>query len=254
MQTPIKTLTMISGISRQIVLIMILAFNFNLKAQDKSSEAKVIFSKAEDLFNDSEYEDCIEKLEECEVLLKATNTKILFLKVKSLNILAKTDPVYIGDLQSSIEAFFKMIGNKSDYPQEKYLEIVEINLESKKLTSIHKEIFERSNYLLSNWKTVSIADISNFLSENPKYKYKKSLEDKLALKRWFESNSSQYCYTNDNRKDMKKIGLIVFFFPPVSITFLLIANGLRNDMKRIERQAKNYEYTVEDFKSLDCVQ
>lgn len=98
---------------------------WTISAQDKDVEAQVYYLNAERAFDTSGFVNCILELNKAEKALGATNSKILYLKVKALsNIYSLHYPLaYMMD--TCLKAFFKITDAKK-YPIEKYGEIINI--------------------------------------------------------------------------------------------------------------------------------
>lgn len=96
---------------------------------DKEIEAKLRFTNAEEYFNEGSligYENSLIELTNAETILNKTNSKILYLKIKSLNNLySENDFYYVYDLDTALKLFFS-VTNSKEYPIEKYSEILNI--------------------------------------------------------------------------------------------------------------------------------
>lgn len=118
---------------KKLLLFLIAASFVNIKAQDVQTEAKILFSQAEDLLNQDKYKESIQKLNSIENALGSTNPKILYLKIQNYQRLIKTDWNEYENLRSSILNFFELV-DKSTYSPDKYLEIsaISMNIKEKK--------------------------------------------------------------------------------------------------------------------------
>lgn len=121
---------------KRIFITMTLLLNIGIisNAQDKDAIAKAHYINAEDLFNKGslkDYDLCITELQKAETELGNSNSKILYLKVKALYELAVANKIvsYINLLDQAIKHFFE-ITNSTNYPEEKYMEIVHIKNQS----------------------------------------------------------------------------------------------------------------------------
>ncbi|HEY4061378.1 MAG TPA: tetratricopeptide repeat protein [Puia sp.] len=97
-----------------------------LPAQDRESEARVYYNKAEEEFNTKSwagFSHCIEELTKVESALGSTNPKILYLKIEAMG--AFSPDYFLYDLDSCVSKFFSLTDAKT-YPEEKYAEIIQV--------------------------------------------------------------------------------------------------------------------------------
>lgn len=117
---------------KTIILFLVFLFSFlnELPAQSKDAEARYAYAEAEKAFNELKYEESIKYCDDAASNLGKTNSKILYLKLKCFQKLLEqdcTNTVLNKDSQllQSIKLFFDLT-NDSNYPQDKYFEIVEL--------------------------------------------------------------------------------------------------------------------------------
>lgn len=150
-------------------------------AQDKETEAMVIYGKAEDSYNEGNYQDVLTKLKRVEQILAAPNSKILYLKAKSLNKLIINKSGSQKEYENTLNSFFEIV-NKETFSVEKYTEMVELNLDWQELKLKLKEEEFRSYQAILNNQLPDIANLNNFVIEYPESKYIKVLQEDYAKK------------------------------------------------------------------------
>jgi outer membrane protein assembly factor BamD (BamD/ComL family) len=111
-------------------LLVILGVQQYCIAQDANLEAKVFYAKAEENYNNGNYVDALRNLSAVEDLLGATNSKVLYMKANVYNALMAKDWSYSTQLKGTLQQFFD-ITDQSKYPQDKYLDMVTLNLDLK---------------------------------------------------------------------------------------------------------------------------
>lgn len=152
---------------KQVILLIVGYFLIaNLYAQDKEAEARFYYQKAEDAYINAAkissgvnkqidwYNSCLNYLDKSEKTLGQSNSKILYLKIKSM---FGFSPLYYSyDIDTALKPFFK-VTDVSKYPTEKYAEMIEIK-----------------GYFTSNEKNIS------FFKEYKAPDYKNSSEGNLC--------------------------------------------------------------------------
>lgn len=96
-------------------------------AQTKEVESEYFFNKAQSYFDEGKFVDAYNTLIDCEKALGKTNSKILYLSIKSLDehFWKSYDTVAKKVIVESFPHFFE-ITDQNKYPKEKYFEILEI--------------------------------------------------------------------------------------------------------------------------------
>lgn len=114
-------------------------------AQDLETEAKLLFIRAEELYNEGQFTDCLSKLKQAEINLNGANVKILFLKAHTLEKLTNESwSKYSGQLKDCIDEFYSKV-DKSTYSTEKYMEFSSLSLRFKAKQKRYADEFLRLN-------------------------------------------------------------------------------------------------------------
>ncbi len=140
-------------------------------AQDKNDIAIALFQKAETAFNQKDFEDAYKLLVQAELNLGATNTKLLYLKVKALNNLISTNSSYVTVMKQALDAFFARV-DKATYPQEKYNELVLMSVDLQSRLLEEDDAFEKIK------NSNKISELEAFSKKYPKSKYETELKAK----------------------------------------------------------------------------
>ncbi len=156
---------------RVIVMAFCVVLSVGSHAQDKNTQAIVYYNKAETAFNGASYEDALNYLTKAEDLLGASNTKILYLKVKTLDLLAKIDASRIKELQRALAQFFQNVDQVS-YPKDKYIEITTIDVDLKDRLGSENEDYKK----IKDFNNIS--ELESYLTKHPASKYDRQLRPK----------------------------------------------------------------------------
>lgn len=97
----------------------------------KDMKALAMYNKAETAYQSELYEEALDDINQAETILGKTNSKILYLKVNILNQLAKIDNTKVVPLKRAINQFYQLT-DQSTYPSQKYMDIVNIELDLNK--------------------------------------------------------------------------------------------------------------------------
>ena len=155
----------------KIALVVFLSISFVSRAQDKNTQAIVYYNKAETAYNGASYEDALNYLTKAETLLGASNSKILYLKVKTLDLLSKIDASRIKELQRAIAQFFQNV-DQVTYPKDKYIEITTIDIDLKDRLGSEDEDYKK----IRDFNNVN--ELENYLTKHPTSKYDGALRPK----------------------------------------------------------------------------
>lgn len=161
-----------------ICLSVLMIASLTAVCQDKDTEARVYYTSAEENFNKGTYlgaEKCIEELEKAENALGATNSKILYLKIKSFDKFYSR--YYFFDEIMCLKKFFEITDPKS-FPFDKYSEMVKIN-------DGYLAIFVKDKDF--NKKISDSVFISKNPTISPRYKYSDATEYDHGDIFWSES-------------------------------------------------------------------
>ena len=127
-----------------IILFFISIFSLSLMAQDKESIAKLHYTNAEAYYNSgslSDLDNCVQELTDAERALGATHSKILYLKIKAMwNDGIVKDGYYAYDIDTCLKKFFS-ITSSSNYPGDKYAEIIKVNEDFSRFKNLEKNNF-----------------------------------------------------------------------------------------------------------------
>ena len=103
-----------------LIITIILFFKIGL-AQTNNDRAMAEYFAAEEAYNNANYEQAIEHLDKAETLLGNTNSKILYLKVKSYSNYPKLNISTEEKAYLALEKYFELATDNSD---SKYIEMV----------------------------------------------------------------------------------------------------------------------------------
>lgn len=174
---------------KKICLLLIIFFTQNINlvsAQDIETEAKVIYGKAEDSYNEGNYKDALSKISQVEQIFESPNAKVLYLKAKTLHQLILLKFGFQNEYEITLNKFFEVV-NKETFSIEKYTEMVELNLDWKELkVQLKSEEFQLYQKIL-NIATPEVNLVENFNSQFPNSNYIKELQEDLRKK----TNSAQ---------------------------------------------------------------
>ena len=110
-----------------LLLAVGLIYTFTAFSQDRDMQAQMHYTKAEEDFNNGYWALALEKLSEAEAALGATNSKILYLKMRALSRSGYKQTFVIAPaLDTALKKFFSLTDAKT-YPADKYMEILSIN-------------------------------------------------------------------------------------------------------------------------------
>lgn len=138
-----------------------------VQAQDRDTEARLHYLKAEELLNEGKLVESLDRLTKAEESLGSTNKKILFLKIQAYDRLLKTDWSYAPRLKSSLSEFFS--GDMSLISKEKQYDISVISVN-------FKESFSEYESEYQSLKSVKNYDkFKQFLNRFPYSDYGKQL-------------------------------------------------------------------------------
>ena len=105
-------------------------------AQNKDIEAKLRFTKAQDLYDQGgieNYMEAVKEVEAAEKLLGAPNLKTLYLKILAMHSVSM-GLYFAYQKKVAIEKFFELVKGVHDYPVEKYNDILSLQELTKELT------------------------------------------------------------------------------------------------------------------------
>ena len=135
-------------IIKYLYIFLFLLFSVAGNAQDADSKAKILYMSAEDLFNSGKYTESLAKLNQVEAEIGATNTKILFLKAHVYDKLAPGDIKYTKALNDVLNLFFAKV-EKSNYPEDKYLDMTRLSIKTGELLVRQREVIENLDKFIS---------------------------------------------------------------------------------------------------------
>lgn len=170
-------------------------WNNSVAQTNTDLQAIALYNKANTEFNNASYEDALKYLQQAEELLGSTNSKILYLKIQTLDLLFKIDMQKAQQLQAAINQFYE-VTNPDNYPKEKYMNVTSIEIDLKRRLKAHE-----ADYLKLKG-TEDIGEYDAFFSNYPGSKYEaalkpkynqlaeqKKIADRLAFeKNWKEKN------------------------------------------------------------------
>lgn len=142
---------------KKYILLSVLFASVSLAAiaQDNAMEAKAAYLLAEESFEAGKYADCISYLDEAAKKLGTANSKILYLKIMSLQQLAEKDEKLLPELQKAIDAFQKA-DDIGAFNEEKQMEVAKLKLKvAKKISLIPTNRLETAAWLVmrvKGWK------------------------------------------------------------------------------------------------------
>lgn len=153
-----------------LVCLSVLLFKKETLCQDKNLVAKSLYLKAEDAFNNEQYLYSYYLLGNAARTLGGNNSKILDLKIRAAYNSVKTDNDYklFHDLKGDLNAFFKITDSKN-YPEDKYLAIVEIKEKISKMmveVPLVKNIIDQHHKRCMNNDVVFFNNIQSVEFEN----------------------------------------------------------------------------------------
>jgi hypothetical protein len=182
---------------KNVLLLFLLATGFVIQAQDNNAQAIVYYNKAEAAYNNAAYEDVLNYLDQAETLLGASNSKLLFLKIQTLNLLSKIDDSRLIQLKQVITQFYQSI-DQNTYPKDKLMEITSIEIDA------NTKLTDEENAYKKTKASDNISDYERFFNAFPKSKYdaelrpkynafiqqKKDADQKALIEDWRSKNSS----------------------------------------------------------------
>jgi hypothetical protein len=146
------------------LIFMLITLAFAVNAQDKNMQAIVYYNKAEIAFNNAAYEDALNYISQSELLLNSTNSKLLYLKIEILDMMAKIDAYKVHELRRNIAQFFQDV-DQNTYPKDKYM----------KITTILVDLNERIKSEDDDYKKIKnftdISELELYLNKHPASKY-----------------------------------------------------------------------------------
>lgn len=116
-----------------IPLLLLLFANHFAFAQNKDIEAKLHFTKAQDLYDKGDienYMEAVKEVEAAEKLLGGSNLKTLYLKILAMHEVSATY-YFAYQKKEALDIFFKEVKNVPDYPSEKYNKILSVQKDAK---------------------------------------------------------------------------------------------------------------------------
>lgn len=128
-------------------------------SQDKEKEAQYYFTKAETFYNEGSFVEAFNALVDCENVLGKSNSKILYMRIKSSDgaYKARPDSIFVNNIKLDINLFFE-ITNADNYPATKYFEIIDL-----------KKTYFEIDEIKTDWKAFRIKNSLYKLSEASKY-------------------------------------------------------------------------------------
>ena len=158
---------------KKSILLLSLLFQtaFSLQAQNSADLAMALYNKAENAYNISDFENALSYLGQAEQALGKTNPKLLYLKVKTLDMLTRIDFKKAEQLKQTTSSFLTLT-NKATYPADKYQEVLGIDFET-------KQRIQKEETAYNSLKTTeNLAEYDDFFAKYPNSKYQSSLKDK----------------------------------------------------------------------------
>lgn len=172
-------------------MVLYLAATLPVAAQSTTDlQAIALYNKAELAFNNTAYEEALDYIKEAEELLGRSNSKILYLKIQTLDLLFKIDMKRAQPLEQAIAKFYS-ITNRNNYPQEKYMRVATIELELQERLAAEKSDFEKLK------SSDEVSEYETFFSNYPGSSYEAQLKSgynnalekqKLIQQKVFEQN------------------------------------------------------------------
>lgn len=109
------------------ILMLICIWGSSFSQTKEEVESEYYFNKAQAFFDEGKFVDAYNTLQDCKKVLGRTNSKILYLSIKSLDeyFWASYDTLAKRLIRESLPVFFNII-DQNKYPKEKYFEIIEI--------------------------------------------------------------------------------------------------------------------------------
>jgi len=139
----------------------------SVQAQDRDTEARLHYLKAEELLNEDKIVESLDRLTKAEESLGSTNKKILFLKIQAYDRLIKKDWSYAPRLKSSLSEFFS--GDMSSVSKEKQYDISVISVNFKETFSEYESEYQSLKSVKNYGK------FKRFLTRFPNSDYGKQL-------------------------------------------------------------------------------
>ncbi|MBX3238372.1 MAG: sel1 repeat family protein [Chitinophagaceae bacterium] len=116
-----------------IPLLLLLFVNHFAFAQNKDIEAKLRFTKAQDLYDQGgieNYMEAVKEVEAAEKLLGAPNLKTLYLKILAMHGVSAAY-YFAYQKKEALDKFFELVKGAPDYPIEKYNKMLSVQEEAK---------------------------------------------------------------------------------------------------------------------------
>jgi hypothetical protein len=149
---------------KKIIFLTLLLFIVQIAYTQNNTVAKFKFEEAEQAFVNNDYKQTISKLDEAEVLLKATNPKILHLKISAQFKLIEQDPYndyrIVENAKKLSANYLKEYGEISGN-EDKYREIYIIGEYLKNLPNTIQEFNNKKNEKLTKEETKKSNEIKN---------------------------------------------------------------------------------------------
>jgi hypothetical protein len=134
-------------------------------------------------------------------LLGKSNSKLLYLKIQTLNLLAKVDSKRVVELQRTIAQFYQ-VTDQSSYPIDKYLAVTSIELEVK--NRLAKEDADYQKIKSSN----NPSDYESFFNDHPGSIHDMELRSKynqiLAQRKLEAQKAADQKWRDENLPRIKK--------------------------------------------------
>jgi len=126
---------------KKILLGLVFIFTITFLSNAQEGIAKIKFGEAEQAFTENDFQKTIAKLDEVEKILKQSNPKILYLRIKAENALLQQNPwtsySSIEKLRKSCSFYLNEYDGKA--PMDKYKEVFDVSEELKKYPATAEE-------------------------------------------------------------------------------------------------------------------
>ncbi len=161
------------------ILFFLLLTSGSLFAQDKTLQATAYYNKAEAAYNNRNFNESVNYLNQAENILGGPNPKTLYLKIQALNELTKSSSDKLSELKQALEKFYEIV-NKDFYPTDKYLDITTIDLELREREQTIRENAKLEELAFQKAKSSdNLAYVTLFLNSYPNSKFIPQLSDRI---------------------------------------------------------------------------
>lgn len=155
-----------------LVVALCIACGMYVTAQSKTDmQAIALYNKADMAYNNASYEEALGFLKEAEDVLGRSNSKILYLKIQTLDLLAKIDAKKTSELQNAISRFYQ-ITDRNTYPRDKYMRVTSIEIELKERLANEESDFQKLK------TSEDVGEYDAFFNNYPNSKYEAQLKPK----------------------------------------------------------------------------